>query len=63
MCDGPNLQLQRFLNSVRKPTFLFFGGPDNYAFNVWNLKERICLWLAQVEFYAKKGLTDNFRYI
>ena len=23
-CDGPNLQLQRFLNSVRKPIFLFF---------------------------------------
>ena len=23
-CDGPNLQLQRFLNSVRKPNFPFF---------------------------------------
>ena len=49
-CDGLNLQLQRFLNSVRKPIFW----PDNYAFNVWNLKKRICPWLAQVEFYAKK---------
>ena len=31
-CDGPNLQLQRFLNSVRKPIFflfLFFW-PDNF---------------------------------
>ena len=35
-CDGPNLQLQRFLNSVRTP---FFFLPDNYAFNVWNFTD------------------------
>ena len=35
-------------------SFFFFFWPDNYAFNVWNLKERICPWLAKVEFYAKR---------
>ena len=62
-CDGPNLQLQRFLNSVKNQFFSFCSFfPDNYAF-AWILMERICPWLAQVEFYAKlKGLTYDFRY-
>ena len=64
-CDGPNLQLQRFLNSVRKPSFPFFSSfffwPDN-AFNV-KLKGADLFVIGPSGILRKKGLTYNFRYI
>ena len=57
-CDGPNLQLQRFLNSVRKPIFLAW----QLRFQRVKLKEADLSVIGPSGSLRKKGLTYN-RYI
>ena len=53
-CDGPNLQLQRFLNSVRKPIFLFFFLAWQLSFQRVKLKEADLSVIGSSEILRKK---------